>query len=165
MKSRRGYVSNSSSSSFLVPKDLGEGRVRCVKLPPEIWKKIEENHIDWDGKRYVMSPVSSEWWLTEFVSDCMEDEYKRICCINGAISYLEGNDAPYGWYDEDGESNYILFKKHGISYYVDAYDIIGDSRDGMPTIFELRDKVNEIMRVKGLNMSQKLGAIKHIFNF
>lgn len=166
MKRRMSYVSNSSSSSFLVPKDVFDDDIgmRCVKLPEEIWKAIERNHVEFDGTKLDLSSVSNEWWLTVLVSDCM-DEWGRINSIPGAKPYLEGHDAPYGWYDEDGEKNYIVFTKYGEKFYVDAYDFIGHEGNEIPDAVRLREEVNRIMESKSLNKSQKLDAIKCLFNY
>ena len=170
MKSRSGYVSNSSSSSFLIPNINGNCDkmqnnmyvVPCVKLPEEIWKKIEANHVDWDGKRLDMSSVSNEWWLTTLVSDCM-DCYSEVAGMPGAIAYLEGHEAPYGWYDD--ETSYIVFKRGGDEFYVDAYDFIGHGGVELPGIVELRDKAKAILDSRTLNKSQKLDALKCLFNY
>ena len=160
------YVSNSSSSSFLVPRDLfndDDIGIRCVKLPEEIWKAIEANHVDFDGKKPEMSSVSNEWWLTVLVSDCM-DEWGRISGIHGAIPYLEGHDAPYGWYSEDGEKNYVVFTRFGEKFYVDAYDL-NVCDDGIPSVVQLREKANSIFASKALNKTQKLEALQCLFNY
>ena len=171
MKTRQGYVSNSSSSSFLIPNINGScDRMRintyavpCVKLPEEIWKAIERNHVDWDGKKFEMSSVSNEWWLTTMVSDCL-DCYSEVAGAPGALPYLEGQDSPYGYYDEDGEKNYIVFKRGGEKFYVDAYDFIGSGGIELPSMIELRDKANARFGSK-MTKSQQLNALKCLFNF
>ena len=170
MKSRSGYVSNSSSSSFLIPgtkenaekMSTGACPVPCLKLPEEIWRKIEQNHVDWEGRKLEMSSVSDEWWLTTLVSDCME-HYSEVAGMPGAIAYLEGHDAPYGWYDD--ESGYIMFKRGGDEFYVDAYDFIGNGALELPGVVELREKAREILDSKSMNKSQKLDALKCLFNY
>ena len=163
MKTRNGYVSNSSSSSFLVPFKV-EGQVSSVKLPKEIWKAIEKNHVDWDGKKFDMSK-SNEWWLTEMVSDCQE-QYSELSNDESIIQYLEGNDMPYGCYDEDGEKAFIKFKKNGQNFYVLASDFLDENgKSDVPESVQLREWVTKILESKNLSKSQKLDAVKFIFDF
>lgn len=163
MKVRFGYVSNSSSASFLVPHEV-DGRITSIKLPEEIWKAIAEYGTDINGNKIDLS-TSNEWWLTEMVSDCL-DEYEEIGKMDGAVHYLEGNYSPYGWCGEDDEKYYTVFKKHEHEYYVFTSDLIGvDGKADIPDIIKTRDDVNKIMSNKSLNKSQKLNAIKRIFDF
>lgn len=164
MKTREGYVSNSSSSSFLVPCKPDVMRVNCIKLPKEIWKAIEKNHVEYDGTKFDMS-MSEEWWLTELVSDCCS-QYEELADIPNAIHYLEGNEMPYGAYDEDGEKDYIKFKSQGQEFWMLASDFMdakGDSE--IPEVAVLRDNVHKVLQSKNLTMSQKLSAISHLFDF
>ena len=111
MKYRNGYVSNSSSSSFLVPKEPG-GSINSIRLPREIWEAISRNHVEWNGERYDMSS-SSEWWLTEMVSDC-RDEFKELSDMKGSFAYLDGNDTvgnPENKLILDGETDIVLSKE------------------------------------------------------
>lgn len=163
MKTRFGYVSNSSSSSFLVPCNV-EGRFSSIKLPKEIWKAIEENHVDWEGKKYNLSEESDEWWLTEFIPDSMEDAYEKISSIPNAHSYLEGSDAPYGWYDNDGEQRYVVFKDGETDFYVESSDLSGKD-GGIPEVISLRKKVKSVLFNKSLNKTQKINALKDLFDF
>ena len=163
MKKRFSYVSNSSSSSFLVPHEV-TGRVSSIKLPNEIWKAIEKNHIGWNGEKFNLSEESDEWWLTELVSDCWEEEYEAVSSIEHAHSYLEGSDAPYGWYENDGEKNYIVFKDGDTDFYVAAYDISGKD-GGIPEIIDIREKAKGILYNKALNKTLKLNALKNLFDF
>ncbi len=162
MKARLAYVSNSSSCSFLVPRKPDES-VMSIKLPNEIWKAIEKNHIEWNGNRFDLSS-SDEWWLTEMVSDCQE-EFTRISDIPNAITYLEGNDMPYGCYSEGGEKNFIIFKKDGTSFYVLASDFVGENgEDDIPDSIRLREGIRRILQ-SGLNRTQKINAIRSLFDF
>lgn len=163
MKIRSGYVSNSSSSSFLVPCEVS-GRINSIKLPKEIWQSIEKNHLDWDGKKIDLS-ASDEWWLTEMVSDCLE-EYSKISKIPHSVSYLEGNDEPYGCYDEGGEKDYIQFRKDGQRFYVLASDFIGEGGSSdIPESVQLRDAARRIFDSDALNKTQKLDALRKLFDF
>ena len=167
MKSRIGFVSNSSSSSFIVPVDIEEQGIRgisCIKLPREIWRAIERNHVEWNGKKFDLSS-SHEWWLTEMVSDCTE-AWSEISDIPNAIAYLEGNDMPYGCYDEEGEKAYIKFRKDDQNYWVLLSDFIDEEGDSdIPESVELREKARRIFNTKALNKTQKLNALMHIFDF
>ena len=163
MKTRAGYVSNSSSSSFLVPKEPG-GRISSIRLPREIWEAISRNHVEWNGEKHDMSS-SDEWWLTEMVSDC-RDEYNELSSMKGSFTYLDGHDMPYGCYDDEGEKNFIKFRKNGCDFYVLLSDFIGaDGTDDIKGSVKLRNDIRTILESKLLNKSQKLDAISSIIDF
>ena len=167
MRKRDGYVSNSSSSSFLIPFDIGELRlagVSCIKLPNDIWKAIERNHVEYNGKKFDMS-MSENWWLTDMVSDCV-DAYSAICETPNAIPYLDGDSVPYGYYDENGEQNFIKFRKYDTDYFILASDFIeNDGKDDIPSYVHLRDEAKKVFNNKSLNLTQKMNLIKHLFDF
>ena len=163
MKTRTGYVSNSSSSSFLVPKEPS-GRISSIKLPREIWEAISRNHVEWNGEKHDMSS-SDEWWLTEMVSDC-RDEFNELSSMKGSFTYLDGHDMPYGCYDDEGEKNFIKFRKNGCDFYVLLSDFIGaDGTDDIPGSVKLRNDIRTILESKLLNKSQKLDAISSLIDF
>ena len=163
MKVRLNYVSNSSSSSFLVPKEPS-GRISSIKLPREIWEAISRNHVEWNGEKHDMSS-SDEWWLTEMVSDC-RDEFNELSSMKGSFTYLDGHDMPYGCYDDEGEKNFIKFRKNGCDFYVLLSDFIGaDGTDDIPGSVKLRNDIRTILESKLLNKSQKLDAISSIIDF
>ncbi len=165
MKTRVSFVSNSSSSSFLVPFDAFEKYgVHCVKLSDEIVECLNKYFEDFNGNKVDFSK-SKDWWLTEMVSDCME-QCGQLCGDDEAIEYLEGNNAPYGWYDENGEKRYVCL--HGGDDYCDFYiavgDLIGREELGeIPQIVKAKLVVQKIMRSKALNKNQKLSAIEDYF--
>ena len=163
MKTRAGYVSNSSSSSFLVPKEPS-GRIGSIKLPREIWEAISRNHVEWNGEKHDMSS-SDEWWLTEMVSDC-RDEFNELSSMKGSFAYLDGHDMPYGCYDDEGEKNFIKFRKNGCDFYVLLSDFIGaDGTDDIKGSVKLRNDIRTILESKLLNKSQKLDAISSLIDF
>lgn len=162
MRTRFGYVSNSSSSSFLVPREYNAGGVESIKLPEEIWKAIWRNHVEWDGKKLDLS-VSDEWWLTNMVSDCI-DQYGEIAESPNAIPYLEGNECPYGYYDR--ESDYIVFRRNDEHFYVLVSDFVDvNGRTEIPDVVRLRDGARKVLESKDLNKTQKLEALKCLFDF
>lgn len=163
MKIRSNYVSNSSSSSFLVPKEPS-GRISSIRLPREIWEAISRNHVEWNGEKHDMSS-SNEWWLTEMVSDC-RDEFRELYDMEGSFTYLDGHDMPYECYDDEGEKNFIKFRKNGCDFYVLLSDLIGaDGTDDIPDSVKLRNDIRTILESKLMNKSQKLDAISSIINF
>jgi hypothetical protein len=163
MKVRLNYVSNSSSSSFLVPKEPS-GRISSIRLPREIWEAISRNHVEWNGEKHDMSS-SNEWWLTEMVSDC-RDEFNELSSMKGSFTYLDGHDVPYGCYDDEGEKNFIKFRKNGCDFYVLLSDFIGaDGTDDIPDSVKLRNNIRTILESKLMNKSQKLDAISSLIDF
>ena len=163
MTTRAGSVSNSSSSSFLVPKEPS-GRIGSIRLPREIWESISRNHVEWNGEKHDMSS-SDEWWLTEMVSDC-RDEFNELSSMKGSFTYLDGHDMPYGCYDDEGEKNFIKFRKNGCDFYVLLSDFIGaDGTDDIPDSVKLRNSIRTILESKLMNKSQKLDAISSLIDF
>lgn len=163
MKTRNGYVSNSSSSSFLVPQALSS-HVNAIKLPEEIWRAIWKNHVEWDGKTFDMS-ASDQWWLTTMIPEC-DNAYEQIANIPHAIPYLEGNSMPYGCYEDDSEKNYLKFHKDGEEFYVLISDFLNnDGKYDIPPAVTLRDNAKKIFNCKSMNKSQKLDALEHLFDF
>lgn len=122
MKIRNGFVSNSSSSSFIVIGTKPE-KVNHVKLEDkEMIRKIieyinnnnpEEEKLVWDGIEDV--------YLTEFLYDGLDDEYDYLETIPKHAAYLSGamSGHPYGGYEpeedeeEDDEDKiyYVALKK------------------------------------------------------
>lgn len=87
MKIRKGYVSNSSSSSFLVTQDLTDKGVTCLKLS-QVQKDRINGSIIYDEK--VWLDTTKDFYLTEFISDGWEDKYKVIEGVEH-ILYQEGD--------------------------------------------------------------------------
>jgi len=164
MKLRASFVSNSSSSSFLVPSECPRN-VDAIELPKEIWQAIDRHYVGWNGKRLGLAETADRWWLTTMVSDCDEKAYSEISKMPGVKSYLEGNDCPYGWYDDS--TAYVVLKKNGEEFFIDATDLtgVGPRQEGLPEVVELRDAVKGVLSNKALNKSQKLVAIGNIFNY
>lgn len=156
MKIRKGYVSNSSSSSFLISKDVSD-ITDCIKLSQEIWKAIEKNYIDWDGNKLNLSELSNEWYLTSLISDC-DKAYEKIWNMPNKILYIEGHDEPYDWFDNP--KSYTVFRKNYIDYYIKNHDLIGINNDDIPSCIEMRNKLTKIIKNSHLNKTQKLNIIK-----
>lgn len=163
MKIRTNYVSNSSSSSFLISTDISN-KVNCIKLSDELLQQLNKNYIDNNGNSFDFLSVSKDWWLTELISDC-DSDYSYVCDLiksNKAISYLNGNDEPYGYYDN--ENDYVVFNKNFNKYFILADDLCGRS-DDIPKVIDLREKIKKAIKNKDLNKKQKINLIEHLINF
>lgn len=78
MKIRSGFVSNSSSASYLVLKDLSEIGIKCVKLTQsqisyirERYKKeIDSNDFSFISKeQFDFVNLHDNIWITQFIAD------------------------------------------------------------------------------------------------
>ena len=160
MKIRTNYVSNSSSSSFLVSQDVSN-ITPCIKLSKEIWKALEKNYCNWDGEKLNLSEITQDWWLTSMVYDG-ENAYDKIVELQNTKHYLEGNDTPYDYYDN--QKRYTVFKKDYNEFYIDNNDLFKND-DDIPEVLSLKKELEKILKNNSLNKSQKLNAISHLLEF
>ena len=161
MKIRTNYVSNSSSSSYLVPCDVSD-IVPCIKLSEEIWKAMEKNFIDWDGNKLNLSEISNDWWLTSFINE-WDSNHDEIQNVPNKIHYMSGNTEPYDYYDNSQE--YTIIKKNYNNFFIANNDLFGVYDDDLPDIIQLRNKIKSILKSSNMNKAQKLEAIKHFVDF
>lgn len=161
MKIRINYVSNSSSSSFLVPKDISN-LTPCIKLSDEIWKAIENNYIDWEGNKFNLSEISNQWWLTNFISE-WDINYDEVIKIEHIKHYMEGHEEPYDWYEN--QKAYTVFHKNCNNFFISNDDLFGIYDDDIPEVIKIKNKLNEIIKNSKLNKEQKLNAIQHFLSF
>ena len=103
MKIRIGYVSNSSSSSFLCSKDVSHLGIDCIKLSRE--QIIAMGAIcNWDGEVIHKLDPDKEYYVTEYVSDCMDKYY----ALKESEAYIceYDNGGHGGPYDEEMYNEY-----------------------------------------------------------
>lgn len=80
MKIRKGFVSNSSSSSYIIAIDNGEPCEHCGRSDPDIIAMIErssadsESRVDAVGKETVIKYIDDEW--AEYEDEGRYDEWK-----------------------------------------------------------------------------------------
>ena len=122
MKIRSCYVSNSSSSSFIVTKDLSDKGITCLKLSKEQIELINGSSIEYDdSKKFELDP-SKDYWLTEFIYDIddeaseelMEDP-NRIVYSSGQMSMEPYDLESFNKYDIDGEVSIYIRKEHDVA--------------------------------------------------
>lgn len=118
MKIRKGYVSNSSSSSFIVTQDLTNKGISCIKLSEEQKELINGTNIYGD---IINLDLDKDYWLTQFLSDCTNlydtlTEYEHIFYQEGQLNETPRCEDFYNEYQvgEFGDSVYLL-KKHDIA--------------------------------------------------
>ena len=101
MKIRNSYVSNSSSCSFIVKKDLSEFGISCLKLTVEQLKRID-GITNWNNEVFKFEE-GMDYYLTEFISDSNDNKYD-IAKENKIFEYDDGGHG--GPYDEDYYNEY-----------------------------------------------------------
>lgn len=116
MKIRKGFVSNSSSSSFIVAKDLTDKGVSCLKLS-QAQKELINGSVLYDEKIWL--DVNKDFYLTEFIGD---DEEKNEA-INSVEHFMYqegqlcGEPREESYYNEYrvGYSSVYLLKNHDVA--------------------------------------------------
>lgn len=113
MKLRNGYVSNSSSSSFIVTKDLSDMGISCIKLTA---KQIEllKGFKQWEEDKDVFNPVENQdYYLTEYIADC-DKRWEQLKDMKDTFEYSCGGHG--GPYDEEDFNEYS--SRYGGSVYL-----------------------------------------------
>jgi len=114
MKIRSNYVSNSSSSSFIVEKDLTSKGLPCLQLTEEQKKRI-------NGSKFlgeiIELDLTKNYWLTPYIYDG-NDRYDETIKTANAIEYDNGemsetpyNDIYYNKYVIDGDISIFIKKE------------------------------------------------------
>jgi len=140
MKIRNGFVSNSSSSSFLV---IGEENLRklgaeYVRLTPNQAKVAIEDYLEgysWrkNDKNFFNDCNINDIYLTEFISDC-SDTYDKVNDLDEAVHWEEGgHGSPY---DHD---DYISL--NGLP--VDSYDCVHFPKYLQDKVIEMEYKLQK----------------------
>ena len=121
MKIRAGYVSNSSSSSFLCREDTSRFRIACIKLTVDQIKAMKAIY-DWDGKILHELDPNREYYITEYVAD-YEDKYYELKESSAYIGEYD-NGGHGGPYDEDMYNEYQ--NEWGESIYIKKSDDVAE---------------------------------------
>ena len=103
MKIRTCYVSNSSSSSFIVTKDLTSQGISCIKLT-EGQLELLNGYKAWESDEKSFNPEKNkEYYLTEYISDGRDDCF-TIRDMGDSFTYCDGGH--FGPYDEEMFNEY-----------------------------------------------------------
>lgn len=119
MKTRTNYVSNSSSSSYIVPIDLTDKRISCIHLTKDqiesISKSIDSDDLD-------LFRTFSDYWLTrpikEYEADSVYDALESVSKVPYSAMQMCGEP-----YDED---QFFCYNVSGDSVYLSLQDIKGE---------------------------------------
>ena len=116
MKIRNGYVSNSSSSSYIVDTDLNNKGIACLELTEQQKKLINgfKSFID----ETIEIDVNKPYYLTEYIyGDKQYDEIKKVKHMfydQGELNGSPRNEEYYNEYQYDFTSVYLR-KEHDIA--------------------------------------------------
>ena len=120
MKIRIGYVSNSSSASFLVSEDLASKGIACLKLTRAQKELINGSKISYDsdsGSRFGLD-LKRDIYLTQFVSEWDEKKCDIIESVehlkyeNGQMCETPYVEEAFNEYQIDGDTSVYLRKEH-----------------------------------------------------
>lgn len=79
MLMRNGWVSNSSSSSFIVDADLKDLGINCWKIPRGWYKAFEDDvNADVSEEDKIHLDFEKDYWLTAFVEFYDDDLYRKF---------------------------------------------------------------------------------------
>lgn len=118
MKIRNGYVSNSSSSSFLVSEDLTKKGIACLKLT-QAQKEVLNGAYIQNGETKIGINLDKDIYLTEFVFDGDDRKWETVTSVEHMV-YESGqmcgepysDDDVYNEYQIDGDHSVYLRKEH-----------------------------------------------------
>lgn len=122
MKIRTSFVSNSSSSSYIVKQDLTEDGIRCAPIVRDRLDALEEfiNLCRLDDEDPVKLDRNTDWYVTRFITEyepyCVYDKLREV----GAIDYCDGQTGgvPYDWEDDYPDTICVA---HGSDEYDSVY--------------------------------------------
>lgn len=98
MKIRTNYVSNSSSSSYIVARDLTSEGIACVKLNATAVDKIRTS-CWYEGLQTLNT--FSEYWLTRPIKEYEPDNVQDLINSVDKVIYCDHQMSGYP-YDEEG---------------------------------------------------------------
>lgn len=117
MKVRLNYVSNSSSTSFLVSEDLTSKGIACIKLTRAQKELLNGSLINGKEERIGVD-VNKDLYLTEFVSDCDDKKWDIVTSVehmvyeSGSLGGEPFSEEYYNEYQIDGDRSVYLRKEH-----------------------------------------------------
>ena len=119
MKIRTGFVSNSSTTSFIVTRDLTDDGYACLKLTKEQLRKMTGyavwHWVDGDYKEIQFKPEKGkDYWLTQYVGDCEElpQDMEKFEYYGGQHGNVPYDYEYFNEYQFPGSYSVYLLKEH-----------------------------------------------------
>ena len=120
MKIRTGFVSNSSSSSYVVNADLTSFGIRCLAIDPSRLRSVQRwlNAFKLSSEPEVVLDPNTQWYVTRYITEYEPDGVYDALDKHTKFDYMTGqlDGTPY----EDGEDDPEIYRSPGGDDYRDA---------------------------------------------